>query len=212
MHVFQYVVHIVGGISMSKSKFAFAAVAVFAAVFLGTASVGRADVPSWFWGALFNWADAVKADVDALEARVIALEAENVGFNSGDLTGQYYCVHGNGRELTGGDDPGVYRSQYFGVMSFTSSSDGTFLTARDADAFLNTDTGVISGEVGLPFSVEVLTYTVSGTGITVTIAGEGDMIFHVSPDGNFMYGTYGDFSGDTHEFDSIMAIRSDDLC
>ncbi|MGI9309778.1 MAG: hypothetical protein ACR2P6_10985 [Gammaproteobacteria bacterium] len=193
---------------MNNSKFAFAAVALIATVFLGTTSVGRADIPGWFWPTLFNWADGVTAEVDALEARVATLEAENPGFNSGDLTGLAYCVHGNGRELTGGADPGVYRSNYVGTLSFTSSSGGLFLTVRDADAFLNTNTGVISGAVELPFSVENMTYTVFGTGVTISVVGEDDILLHVSPDGNFMYGTVSDFSGNNHDFDSIMAIRS----
>jgi hypothetical protein len=182
--------------------------AVFVLALTGFNTV-RADIPSWFWNTLFTWADGVTAEVDALEARVIALEAENVGFNNGDLTGLAYCLHGNGRELTGGDAPGVYRSNYVGALSFTSSTGGTFLTVRNADAFLNTDTGVISGGVALPFSVDTMTYTVSGTGITISIVGEDNMLLHMSPDGNFMYGGHSDFSGDTHEFDSIMAIRSD---
>jgi hypothetical protein len=150
-----------------------------------------------------------QAEIDALEARVIALEAENVGFNNGDLTGLAYCFYGTGGELTGGGAPGVYRSNYIGALSFTSSSGGTFLTVRDADAFLNTDTGVISGGVALPFSVDTMTYTVSGSGITISIVGEDDLLLHVSPDGNFMYGGRSDFSGSTHEYDSMMAIRSD---
>jgi len=194
---------------MNKSKFSFAVAALSTVIFLGTMSVGRADVPSWFWSTLFNWADGVEAEVDALEARVIELEGQNPGFNGGDLTGRIYCLHGNGRELTGGGTPGVYRSAYLGQMSFSSSTEGTFFTARDADAFLNTDTGVISGAVTLPFSFEALTYVTSGSSITVSVAGEGDMLYHVSPDGNFMYGSYSDFSAGNHEFDAVMAILSD---
>lgn len=46
-------------------------------VFLLTgANAVRADIPSWFWGSLFNWADGVTAEVDAVDARVAALEAQ----------------------------------------------------------------------------------------------------------------------------------------
>jgi hypothetical protein len=185
--------------------------AVFILSLTGLNSV-RADVPNWFIDLVFGVGAtniAQQSEIDALTARITVLEAENVGFNNGDLTGLGYCMHGTGRELTGGGAPGVYRSNYIGALSFTSSTGGTFLTVRDADAFLNTDTGVISGGVTLPFSVDTMTYTVSGTGITISIVGEDNMLLHMSPDGNFMYGGRSDFSGSTHEYDSMMAIRSD---
>jgi hypothetical protein len=196
---------------MFKRKAWFTGITAIFILSLTGLNIVRADVPNWFidlvWGVGLTNIDQ-QTEIDALTARMTVLEAENVGLNGGDLSGRGYCVQGNGRELTGGVTPGVYRSSYLGTLSFTDSSTGIFLKVRDADAFLNTSTGAISGGVELPFEVIQMTYIINGNSINVTLVGEGDMLFHMSLDGNIMYGTSSDFSGDNHEFDSIIGILS----
>jgi hypothetical protein len=43
---------------------------------LGGLNVANADIPDWFWGSLFTWADGVSAEVDEAQADVVAMQGQ----------------------------------------------------------------------------------------------------------------------------------------
>jgi hypothetical protein len=61
---------------MGKFRAGFTVFAVSTLILLSTFSIARADIPSWFWASLFNWADGVTAEVDAVEALVADQQAQ----------------------------------------------------------------------------------------------------------------------------------------
>jgi hypothetical protein len=63
---------------MFKRKFWFTGIAAVFFLTLSGFNTVRADIPSWFWNTLFTWAASVTDEVDALEAEVVAQQAQIV--------------------------------------------------------------------------------------------------------------------------------------
>ncbi len=149
--------------------------------------------------------------IEALESALAALEAQNSGFNGGDLTSSVYCFINYGSELTGGADPGVYTSHSNVVLTFTSSTQVSITSTSDVDAFLNTATGVIGTGTSSGGPAEVVNYTVSGS--TLTLIGVrddgGDNSYHLTPDGNVLIGDNASETGNNHEADLSIAVKAD---
>ncbi len=154
--------------------------------------------------------------ISSMQTQIDAIEAQNVGLDGGDLTGSIYCFINYGSELTGssgGFPPGVYTSHSKGVLTFTSSTQLSFLDRGDVDAFLETNTGVIGTGSTTGGTSEIYSYSLTGN--TVTIFGVGDngenYMYYLTPDANLLAGdnAFLEDGGSNHSADLSIAVRAD---
>jgi hypothetical protein len=153
-------------------------------------------------------APEVRNQIDALLERVDALEAANVGLNGGDLDGNIYCMQGLGRELFGGDAPGVFMGYYRGVLTFTSSTQVAFSSSGEDSAWLNTNTGIVESGSDPAGGATMHNYFVMGNMLTVPTK-FGDLSLLISPDGNFLFGTGSSVTEEGLDANLVMAVRAE---
>ena len=125
--------------------------------------------------------------IESLSARVDELEAQNIGINGGDFTGRKYCLHGYGREQTGGNNAGIYYAHYRAVMRFTSPTQVSVKDLGEVEAFLQIPSphGNDTETSGARPS-EIYPYVVIGNTLTINLGSEdGEQDYFISPDGNF---------------------------
>ena len=151
---------------------------------------------------------SLNALVTSLQTKIDSLEAQNIGVNAGDLVGKIFCFINLGTELTGGANPGVYTSHVEGIMTFTSSTQLSFLNGSNVDAFLDTNTGVIGTGSVTPGTSTTFNYSLTEN--ILTVAGLGSENFFLTPDGNLLVGDLSGLedAGNNHFANFTVAVRA----